>query len=78
MKTADTKKVAVHEEELQVKQRSPITILSNDEGYPLEEEQVGKNTVEAETYREIPTSGRKATKPNRKRSKLEVVELASI
>ena len=33
MKTADTKKVAVNEEELQVKQRSPITILFDDEGY---------------------------------------------
>ena len=44
MKTTDTKKVAVHEEELQVKQRSPITILSDDEGYLLEEEKVEKTS----------------------------------
>ena len=60
MKSADTKKVAVHEEELQVKQRSPITILSDDEGYLLEEEQVEKTTIETETYREIPSSNSKA------------------
>ena len=78
VKTANTKKVAVHEEELQVKQKSPITILSDDEGYLLEEKHLEKTTVETETYREIPTSGSKAAKPNRKRSKLEVVELTAI
>ena len=31
MKTVDTQKVTVHEEELQDKQRSPITVLSDDE-----------------------------------------------
>ena len=70
--------MTVHEEELQVKQRIPITVLSDDEGYLLEEEQVEKTTVEAETYREIPSSGNKATKPNRKRDKLEIVELDAI
>ena len=36
VKAAVAEEVAVHEEELQTKQRSPINILSDDEGYLLE------------------------------------------
>ena len=38
VKTADIKEVIVPKEKIQTQQRSPITILSNDEGYLLEEE----------------------------------------
>ena len=72
VKAADTEEVVVHEEELQVKQKSPITILSDDEGYLLEEEQVEKTEVKAEAYRELSTSGSKIVKPNRKKNKLEM------
>ena len=79
MKTADRKEIAVPKENIQTQQRSPITILSDDEGYLLEEEQpIAKTGVKVEIGKEIPTSDRKATKPNRKRNKLEVVELAAI
>ena len=45
----------------------------------MEEEQpIAKTEVKVETGKEIPTSDSKATKPNRKRNKLEVVELAAI
>ena len=37
VKAAVTENVAVQEEEIQPKKRSPITILSDDEGYLLEE-----------------------------------------
>ena len=38
-KTIVTEKVAVQEEDIQVRQRSPITILSEDEGYLLKEDE---------------------------------------
>ena len=45
----------------------------------LEEDQpVARTEVKAEACREFPTSESKAAKPNRKRNKLEVTELASI
>ena len=50
-KTVDRKEIVVPKENIRTQQRSPITILSDDEGYLLEEEQVEKTTVEAETYR---------------------------
>ena len=37
-RTIDKERVATPEEELQTKQRSPLTILSEDEGYLLEDE----------------------------------------
>ena len=53
-KTIVTEKVAVEEEDDKVQQRSPITILSEDEGYLLEGDEL---TVKAETgvgtYREF-------------------------
>ena len=50
VKTVVTEKVAVQEEEIQAKQRSPITILSDDEGYLLEEDQsMDKNKVKIDS-----------------------------
>ena len=43
-KTAVTEKVAVQEEDIQTQQRSPITILSEDEGYLLEEDESNAKT----------------------------------
>ena len=38
-RTVDIEGATTHEEELQTKPRSPLTILSEDEGYLLEDEQ---------------------------------------
>ena len=38
-RTVDIEGDATHEEELQTKPRSPLTVLSEDEGYLLEDEQ---------------------------------------
>ena len=74
VKAAVAEEVAVHEEELQTKQRSPITILSDDEGYLLEEDQpIAKAEDKAETFREFSTSEIKTVKPNRKKKKLEMI-----
>ena len=74
VKAAIPEEVAVHEEELQTKQRSPITILSDDEGYLLEEDHpIAKTEDKAETCREFSTSEIKTVKPNRKKKKLEVI-----
>ena len=59
------------EDEVQTQQRSPITILSDDEGYLLEEEQqISKAEVNAETCREFFTSEIKAAKPNKKKKRI--------
>ena len=66
-------KVAVTEEvaapkEFQTQQRSPLTILSDDEGYLLEEYQlIARTEVKAEACREFFTSEIKTVKPNRKK-----------
>ena len=39
-KAVDRKEIAVPKEDIQTQQRSPITILSDDEGYLLEDEQL--------------------------------------
>ena len=79
VKAVVTENVVVHEEEFQTQQRSPITILSEDEGYLLEEDQpITKTEVKAETCREFSSSTSKAVKPNRKRNKLEVMDFSSI
>ena len=78
-KTVDRKEIVVPKEDIQTQQRSPITFLSDDEGYLLEDEQlISKAELKVEIGKEIPTSGSKATKSSRKKNKLEVVELAAI
>ena len=67
---AVSKEIKVAKDEVQTKQRSPITILYDDEGYLLEEEQpIAKAEVNAETCREFFTSEIKAGKPNKKKKR---------
>ena len=67
-----TEKVAVKEEDAKVQQRSPITILSEDEGYLLEGDEV---TVSAETrvgtHREFSSQEDKTAMPKKKNIKVK-------
>ena len=64
-------KAAMPEDEVQTKQRSPITILSDDEGYLLEEEQpIAKAELSVEACREFFTSDIKSVKSNKKKKKI--------
>ena len=72
-----TEKVAVEEEDTKVQQRSPITILSEDEGYLLEGDE---STVSAKTrvgtQREFYSQEDKTVMPKKK--KIKVKEFSSI
>ena len=67
-----TEKVAVEEEDTNVQQRSPITILSEDEGYLLEGYEV---IVSAETrvgtHREFSSQEDKTVMPKKKKIKVK-------
>ena len=78
-KVAVTEEITVQEEEIQTQQRSPITILSDDEGYLLEEDQsIVKTEVKAETCREYSTLENKKVRPLRKKNRVEVVEFSIV
>ena len=78
-KTAVTEKVAVQEEDIQAQQRSPITILSEDEGYLLEEDKsIAKTEANIGTCKEFSTLENKTTRPRRKKNMLEVMEFATV
>ena len=63
-------KVAMPEDDFQTQQRSPLTILSDDEGYLLEEDQpIDKAEGKHETRGEFFTSEIKAAKPNKKKKR---------
>ena len=72
-------KVVVKEEEAKVQQRSPITILSEDEGYLLEGDEL---TVHAEssvnTYRECYSQEDKTKRSKKKKTKVKAMELATV
>ena len=58
---------------------SPITILSEDEDYWLEEDQtIAKTKAKAETCREFSTLENKKVRPSRKKNKVEVMEFATV
>ena len=66
-KTAVTEKVVVQEEDIQAQQRSPITILSEDEGYLLgEDESIAKTKVRIDSCKEFSTLENKTVRPRRK------------
>ena len=66
----DKERAVTPEEELQTKQRSPLTILSEDEGYLLEDEQqVIMTEPSTEALEDLPTSRSKSVKPKRKKKK---------
>ena len=78
-KTAATEKVTVQEEEIQTQQRSPITILSEDEGYLLEEDQsIAKSEARFDSCKEFSTLENKTVRPRRKKNRVEVMEFAAV
>ena len=72
-KTVATEKIAVKEENIQAQQRSPITILSEDEGYLLEEDEF---TIKTETRvgscREFSSLEEKTVTPKKRKTKVKV------
>ena len=67
-KIIDEEKDAVLEDEMQAKQRSPLTILSEDEGYLLEDEQpIGEIGLSVEACGELLSSECKTAKPKKKK-----------
>ena len=73
VKAAVTEEVAAPKE-FQTEQRSPLTILSDDEGYLLEEDQpITKTEDRDETCRAFSTSEIKTVKPNKKKKRFEVI-----
>ena len=78
-KTAATEKVTVQEEEIQTQQRSPITILSEDEGYLLEEDQsIAKYEARFDSCKEFSTLENKTVRPRTKKNRVEVMEFAAV
>ena len=74
-----TEKIAVKEENIQVQQRSPITILSEDEGYLLEEdESIAKTQVNIGTCKEFSTLENKIVRPRNNKNKVEVMEFSTV
>ena len=67
-KTIDEEKDVVLKDEVQIKQRSPLTILSEDEGYLLEDEQpVDEVGLRVEACEEFLSSECKTAKPKKKK-----------
>ena len=70
-RTVDEEETATHEEELQIKPRSPLTILSEDEGYLLEDEQQTVLTEPStETYGDFTTSKVKSDKSGKRKERM--------
>ena len=68
--TVDMERAATLKEELQTKPRSPLTILSEDEGYLLEDEQqVIMTEPSTEAFEDFPASRTKSAKSKRKKKK---------
>ena len=69
-RTVDIEGAATHEEELQTKSRSPLTILSEDEGYLLEDEQqIFETEPSTEACGDFTTSKVKSDKSKKKKRK---------
>ena len=74
-----TKEIVVKGESIQVHQRSPITILSEDEGYLLEEDEfIVKIDSRVNTYRECCGQEDKAKRSKKKKTKVKAMELATV
>ena len=71
-KAAITEKVV--EEDFQAQQRSSINILSDDEGYLLEEDQsIAKTEFMVDSCKEFSTLENKTVRHRRKKNKIEVI-----
>ena len=78
-KTVATKKIDVKEENIQVQQRIPITILSEDEGYILEEDEFAvKTDSRVNTYREGCSQEDEAKRSKKKKTKVIAMDFATI
>ena len=78
-KTAVIEKVVVQEEDIQTQQRIPITILSEDEGYLLEEdESISKIEDRIGTCKEFSTLENKTVRTRKKKNKVEVMEFSTV
>lgn len=73
-----TEKGALEKEDIQVQRRSPITVLSEDEGYLLEEDEFTLKTEARIEYTEKYSQEDKTKKPKKKKTKIEGIELATI
>ena len=79
VKAAVIKNVTIQEEEIQTQQRCPITVLSEDEGYLLEEDEfIAKAEARVDSCKEFSTLENKVVRPKSKKNKLEVIELAIV
>jgi len=69
--TVEMEKASIFKEELQDKPRSPLTIISEDEGYLLEDEQQDIITESStEALENLPTVKSKSVKPKRKKREI--------
>ena len=79
VKAAITENVVVQEEEIQAKQKSPITILSDDEGYLLEEDQsIAKTKVNIDSGKEFSTLESKTVRLRKKKDRIEAMEFCIV
>ena len=78
-KTVFTEQIAIKEESIQVKKRSPITILLEDEGYLLEEdESIAKAEARVGTGKEFSTLENKTVRPRKNKNRIEVMEFSTV
>ena len=74
-----TEQIAIKEENIQVRQRIPITILSEDEGYMLEEdESIAKTEARVGTVKEFSTLENKTVRPRKNKNRVEVMEFSTV
>ena len=77
--TVVIEQIAVKEEGIQAQQRSPLTILSEDEGYLLEEDEpIVKTEAKVDIYTECCRQESKAEKSKKKKTKVIAMEFASV
>ena len=74
-----TEKVVVKEEEAKVQQRIPITILSEEEGYLLEGDELTVHTESrVDTHRECYSQQDKTERLKKRKTKVKAMELAIV
>ena len=74
-----TKEIAVKEENIQVQQRSAITILSEDEGYLLEEDEfMVKAETRVDSCRKFSSLEDKTIRPKKNKIKVKAMEFATV
>ena len=78
-KTVVTEQIAIKEENIQVRPRSPINILSEDEVYLLEEyESIAKTKARVGTCKEFSTLENKTVRPRKNKNRIEFMEFSIV